>query len=51
MYWLQPQDASSKDLIAKLSEVTLNNGYLQEQMAVRDQHLKELNSKVQLLEV
>ncbi|XP_031567711.1 E3 SUMO-protein ligase RanBP2-like [Actinia tenebrosa] len=50
-FWLeQPQDASSKDLIAKLSEVTLNNGYLQEQMAVRDQHLQQLNNKVHSLE-
>ncbi|KAK3747481.1 hypothetical protein QZH41_002159 [Actinostola sp. cb2023] len=50
-FWLdQPQDGGSKDLIAKLSEVTLNNGYLQEQMAIRDQFVLDLTNKVQNLE-
>ncbi|XP_022791125.1 RANBP2-like and GRIP domain-containing protein 2 isoform X1 [Stylophora pistillata] len=50
-FWLdQPHDASTKDLIAKLSEVTLNNGYLQEQMAIRDEAMNSMSEQIQLLQ-
>ncbi|XP_078378795.1 E3 SUMO-protein ligase RanBP2-like isoform X2 [Oculina patagonica] len=50
-FWVeQPQDSSTKDLIAKLSEVTLNNGYLQEQMAIRDEAMSSMCEQIQLLQ-
>ena len=33
----QPSDQNTKDFIATLSEVALNKGYFQEQMALRDE--------------
>ncbi|KAJ7392582.1 hypothetical protein OS493_010231 [Desmophyllum pertusum] len=50
-FWLeQPQDSSTKDLIAKLSEVTLNNGYLQEQMAIRDDAMSSMCDQIEFLQ-
>lgn len=48
---LQPEDGNTKDLIATLSEMSLNNGYLQEQVAIRDQYVQDLTKKYEYLEV
>ncbi|XP_074633716.1 E3 SUMO-protein ligase RanBP2-like isoform X4 [Acropora palmata] len=41
-FWVeQPSDPNTKDFIATLSEVALNKGYFQEQMAIRDEAMSQ----------
>lgn len=42
----QPPDPNTKDFIATLSEVALNKGYFQEQMALRDEAMSKRDETI-----